>query len=314
MGLQTWIMRRGAMGFTSSLLLLYTNAAATGLETEWKKWSYAFSLAPTLPVGLGQDDMAAFQHILSDKDYWKDEEPPSPLEIAEIIVLQKASTAVYGLLHPDFMVVLRDGVKKGIANFKAKFPNRAVFLEQSQMQTPQPRDDGIVKEWDELLELMHNDDERASLSIAIRDFFEKDNIDPKKATANYMLFEVGSKNMLEIYEATHKPGAWTPYVTKTAEEFAMPVHRPDGYPLWFLAVYPDAIGWLLFRPTGQNFNNVLTNIAGQISEMERNSEKTPMISKEDALSDKQGFLRVKYLRKIVDFYKEKNMMLECAKT
>ena len=123
-------MRRGAIGFSSSLLLLYTDAAATGIETEHKKWQYAFSVAPTLAVPLGKDDMRAFQQVLSYEHFWDDKTDISkPALVVEAIVMQKAINSVGGFVHPDHAETLRQGVAEGIASFKAKFPNRAAFLE-----------------------------------------------------------------------------------------------------------------------------------------------------------------------------------------
>ena len=86
----------------------------------------------------------------------------------------------------------------------------------------------------------------------IQNFLLPDNINPKLFYANLQYLEVG---IMELYEGEYEP-------TTNIEEYGFITHRPFGYPLWFLAAYPDVTRWLsneienddkiLYKATGKS--------------------------------------------------------------
>lgn len=134
MGLTNWITKKGASGFTASLLLLYTDAAKTGIKGEKERWKSAFSRASSLPVPLNASNKRAFQEILKDWDSrWADE--PTPQEAIEAIVIREAIIISGGFPNSnDHMAALYKGVQERVEYFCKKFPNRAVFLDNPERQ------------------------------------------------------------------------------------------------------------------------------------------------------------------------------------
>jgi tetratricopeptide (TPR) repeat protein len=133
MGITNWLAKKGASGFTSSLLLLYTDAAGAGIKGEKERWESAFSSASFLPVPLSASNKQAFQEILKDWDSrWTDE--PTPQEVIEAIVVGEAIIISREFPETGYMAALYKGVQERIESFRNKFPNRAVFLDNPERQ------------------------------------------------------------------------------------------------------------------------------------------------------------------------------------
>ena len=128
MGFTSWIIKRGAKGLASSLLLLYTDAVSQGIKGEKERWLSAYYNSFSLPVPLGDADNNAMKRIcdyLEESDQWS----ISPKVVVWLIISQKASTAVGGFLDRDNEAILRQGVNEVIDSFAKTHPNRAKFLE-----------------------------------------------------------------------------------------------------------------------------------------------------------------------------------------
>ena len=67
----------------------------------------------------------------------------------------------------------------------------------------------------------------------ILDFLIPDSINPKLFQANVNFLDIG---MRDLYNGKFEP-------TESIDEYGFITHRPSGYPLWFLAAYPDVASW-----------------------------------------------------------------------
>jgi len=131
MSLNTWLARRGASGFTSSLLLLYTDAVGNNIEGEKQRWEYVLSNGDSLPIPLNTSNKKAIQKIIKDWDFlFKNN--PTPQEVIESLVICDASISSGVSLPMEYMTALHEGARERIEIFRKKFPNRALMLESIQ--------------------------------------------------------------------------------------------------------------------------------------------------------------------------------------
>lgn len=149
----------------------------------------------------------------------------------------------------------------------------------------------LKEEWEEFknqkIDILAN--EKESIIEMIDQFMIPDNINVTKFVANYMILKNGSR---EIYSASSKLNN-EPDLSNEGTfsiEFFSPIDRPLGYPLWFIAGYPDVVKWF-----SDLEEEKIISIVGNLTQ--------------DS-ADEDGHLKLSVLRKMVDAYKLTNE-LEC---
>lgn len=149
----------------------------------------------------------------------------------------------------------------------------------------------LKEEWEEFknqkIDILAN--EKESIIEMIDQFMIPDNINVTKFVANYMILKNGSR---EIYSASSKLNN-EPDLSNEGTfsiEFFSPIDRPLGYPLWFIAGYPDVVKWF-----SDLEEEKIISIVGNLTQ--------------DS-ADEDGHLKLFVLRKMVDAYKLTNE-LEC---
>lgn len=131
------------------------------------------------------------------------------------------------------------------------------------------------------------------VAVIFEDFLKKDNIDVLKFQANY---EILKNESMEIYKATvklHSQLDISQHATPSIEILGPIMDRPLGYPMWFIAAYPDIVIWFA-NLDNENMGNIFGNVLGN----------------EDF--DTNSFLNHSCLRKIINFYTSSGNILECV--
>ncbi len=125
----------------------------------------------------------------------------------------------------------------------------------------------------------------------VNDFLVPDKINADLFRANIEVMDVG---MLELYQGQYEP-------TPNIERFIYYTHRPMGYPLWFLAAYPDVAEWFTA--------NIKDNMNLFYTATDTNEE----YFKDESNFDNDKF-KTNILRKLISYYiKTVNNSLECSK-
>ena len=123
------LIQKGAEGFTSTLLLLYTDAISDDIDDERMRWRFAYIHGPTLPVPLSNDDLLALQQIIDKNEIWQNKTKTNPINIVEMVVMQKASNVVGGYMFQEHIEIIKQGVIDGINMFRVMMPNRSALLD-----------------------------------------------------------------------------------------------------------------------------------------------------------------------------------------
>ncbi len=124
---------------------------------------------------------------------------------------------------------------------------------------------------------------------------DSDKIDPRKVKANLFVLENES---FEIAEAYSKRDREKEELLKFSTQSIKKINRleiPEAFPLGFVAVYPDVVVW--WNYLGNKQDNILESFA----------------ENETDLLDKKEMVKSKYLKLIIEAYKNTGASLECSR-
>ncbi len=123
-----------------------------------------------------------------------------------------------------------------------------------------------------------------------REFFIPDNIAPSVYLANVAVL---------MGQAAEDGGAQP---TASAARAALEQRRPNGFPTWFLAAYPDVAAWFEAQKGAER-----TSVDGEVAR--RSATEGASVNH---LVDENGFYAHVVLRTLVDLYRERtSLSLEC---
>lgn len=147
--------------------------------------------------------------------------------------------------------------------------------------------------WEEHLQSIEPGSEQdRELRPVIERFFMPDNIDFNKFIANYQL-------LTDEHTLTSCP-------TKSTRGFQRRENRPIGYPIWFLASYPDVASWFtqLFIEDIHSAEKTYEAVFGKYDEAALENE---------FLDQESQMIKTQYLRTLINYYLANvKRKLECA--
>ncbi len=146
----------------------------------------------------------------------------------------------------------------------------------------------IIQMWDNIVSENIKNEELVSVA---NDFFKPDYINPIVFFENIKIAEAGIYE-LEMYQEQFDSLKISPTMHFFKEYF----NRPTGFPLWFMAAYPDVVKWASININKYKEHPYFKNCF---------SRKESFI--------KEDLIKTEVLRLFINFYKENVInKLECA--
>ena len=148
------------------------------------------------------------------------------------------------------------------------------------------------KKWEEVLFYSENE----SKTFLVNNFMIPDGINFKKFDNNTKILRQGSDPMSKIPSIT-EPQEIIKDATPSIYYFKEPHERPSGFPVWFLATYPDICLWLT-----------------QNAELIKNIEPFKTYFNNEQKLIQNGKFSFDFLKSSINYYKNNvNEKLECQK-
>lgn len=150
----------------------------------------------------------------------------------------------------------------------------------------------VDKKWQNLIDGASDNRTKEILVYIVKNFFIPDNIDEKKFKANFEILRNNSRELYKIYAGLMNEPDFSKFGTVSIDKLAKVYNQPLGYRDWFMAAYPDVVNW---------FQDIDDEEAMKILGNPSNEETF----------DEEHKIKIEYLRKITDSFKENNHNLEC---
>lgn len=152
-------------------------------------------------------------------------------------------------------------------------------------------------EWDEYISNIPDKSVKKHFSDIVRYYYIPDEIDRNKFLGNLQILKYHDRKLASVSTRLNNESDFTPNGTQSIDKLAGIGNKPLGYYDWFIAGYPDVVNWAMDLDDAE-----LIKITGIID---------PENEKE--FFDEENKFKDKYLRKLVDKFKEEKNMLECRK-
>ena len=147
--------------------------------------------------------------------------------------------------------------------------------------------------WKKFLANMEEIPEKVIFTQIVNEFFIPDSVDIRKFMANYKILSHGSRELYKSSTELLKEPDFSQDGTPTIDTFLNILDRPVGYGKWFFAGYPDVIKYFSDLEDEKITRFILSN------------------SLEENHVDEKNMLKLEYLRKMVNEFKNKGNKLEC---
>lgn len=152
-------------------------------------------------------------------------------------------------------------------------------------------------EWNDIIDNSPDDAEKNIMINILENFFLPDNIARNKFLGNLQILEYNDRGLAHQSLSLRSELDFTKFASQSIDNLAKFGNKPLGHYDWFIAGYPDVVNWAMDLDDAK-----LIEITGIINP----DNESEFFNEENKFKDK-------YLRKLVDKFKEENSTLECQK-